>query len=1033
MRGNLSFTTAERLLPAFLTALAKAGEADLALAIARGDVRDRHDWGMATLLTRTRRGQIWSDAASLASPLAPAELELGLRRLEQLVPMHGPGMQADLARSTEKVHELLRQSSSTAENLVHVVANLDRLTGALLERSFSQFARSHQPELPAPNCPFRGLYAFGLDDAALFYGREVLVTRLVSRLKEQRFLAILGESGCGKSSLALAGLASALRSDLPELAITTLRPSHDPLAQWQASVGQATAAQQLVIIDQFEELFTLCDDQSQRRTFIQRLLGLRQTHYVLVTMRADFWVDCAHHADLISVMQHAHELIAPMTAPELQWAMEHQAHEGKIIFEEGLSQIILDDVTDEPGAMPLLQHALQELWKRRYGRFLRLTDYLNIGGVQEAIAQTARSVYSGLPEEDRPLARQIFLQLTRVDTTLEADVRRDTRRRVALAQLCGDEAEGGPIRRLIERLADARLIVKRVNAAAGLDDVEVEIAHEALIRHWPDLRAWLNADREQLTFREMLRTSAREWEISGRMADLLVHRGTRLDQAERDLARQANAVSELERRYLAACRTQVKAEQPLKYLDRVGWALIVHPNEPVSVLQALWPLIDLRMRQMNFTQRDFAFEADETCGAWLARHTNEYQYTWLNHVGSIPPVLLYRHEEPFLDWLARHETGPGAPDLSRLPYYLLIVGKPGPTHADDQVYIPFTFQYLLDVQRAVGRLHFATLKAYAYYARSVVASESGHLSVPQRMAYFATRHVMDTGTRLSHEKLVLPLITALRNRHSDWNAETWLEAAATRSNLAQLFGSHQNPALLFTAGHGVELPHKDECFRDHLGALVTHDWTTIGRPEREHWFAGEDLATNARLLGGIAFFLANSSAGAAIYDNFHFDQERRRKQIAPHDMLAQLPQALLSHKQGGMLAVIGHVEGAWTFSFANDKKTSVIESFVQCLSRLMDGYPVGAALEPFNQRYAELAAVLSQQIETIGFRPSGAQATQPDPHKLQESWRRINDARNYIIIGDPAVRLPPTSPLADDQPRPSLAEIEALMAAESAA
>lgn len=147
--------------------------------------------------------------------------------------------------------------------------------------------------------------------------------------------------------------------------------------------------------------------------------------------------------------------------------------------------------------------------------------------------------------------------------------------------------------------------------------------------------------------------------------------------------------------------------------------------------------------------------------------------------------------------------------------------------------------------------------------------------------------------------------------------------------------------------------------------------------------------------------------------------------MAPYAFLAKLPQSLLSHSQGGMLAIIGRVERAWTFSFSNGAAKSMIEPFIQCMNRLMDGYPVGAALEPFNQRYAEAAAILTRELEDIKF------GKQVPPAELARLWMQLNDARNYIVIGDPAARLPPTSVLANDHPRPTLAEIEALMAEES--
>src|SRR6516162_2093073 len=168
----------------------------------------------------------------------------------------------------------------------------------------------------------------------------------------------------------------------------------------------------LYIVDQFEELFTMCKDEGLRRAFIAELLELAKSDRVVLTMRADFWGECADYKDLKERMEARQELVAPMNAAELRAAMEQQAAKVGLRFEADLSNTMLDEVAGEPGAMPLLQHALLELWKRRHGRWLRASEYRALGGVKQAIAQTADRLYDGLPSPEQKRVRDIFVRLT---------------------------------------------------------------------------------------------------------------------------------------------------------------------------------------------------------------------------------------------------------------------------------------------------------------------------------------------------------------------------------------------------------------------------------------------------------------------------------------------------------------------------------------------------------------------------------------------------------------------------------------------
>ncbi len=384
---------------------------------------------------------------------------------------------------------------------------------------------------------------------------------------------MLGPSGSGKSSAVLAGLLPALLKREPELAFVTLRPGASPQAQLDTALARLRKPQTgerdrptggstvrpeapVVVIDQFEELFTLCRDDAERVAFLDRLLALRATQRVVLTMRADFWGECAPYPALREMMQAHQELIAPMSEIELRSAMEQQAAAvgppGGLRFEADLAGIILDDVRGEPGAMPLLQHALLELWRRRSGRWLPAAGYRAIGGVQQAIARTADDLCAQLPAADLARVQDVFLRLTRLDEDgAPGGSRRDTRRRVELDELTPAEGDPAQTRALVARLADARLVVTETDPVSGR--VVVEVAHEALIRYWPRLRGWLEEDLADLRLREGIRQAALDWEAGKGDESLLLHRGARLEDAEALATRGRVALNRRERAYVRAC------------------------------------------------------------------------------------------------------------------------------------------------------------------------------------------------------------------------------------------------------------------------------------------------------------------------------------------------------------------------------------------------------------------------------------------------------------------------------------------------
>ena len=432
-------------------------------------------------------------------------------------------------------------------------------------------------------------------------------------------------------------------------------------------------------------------------------------------------------------------------------------------------------------------------------------------------------------------------------------------------------------------------------------------------------------------------------------------------------------LSELRFRYRSASAQHwgVKAGIDTRKLDQTGWGVIFPAKGDPAVQEALQPLLDLRKQQAGDTFR----------------------------VYSGPDG--YRPNETKGKWLARHGAGPGPANPDKVPYYLLIVGDPAT--------IPFRFQSQLDVQYAVGRIHFETLTEYANYAQSVVTSESGKVKLPRQMTFFGVANSDDRATQLSADNLLTPLYNGLQayaqEKKSGWQFDTVMRAAATKSQLSRILGGAATPALLFAASHGMAFSNGAARQQAHQGALLCQDWPgpRLWRNSpipQDFYYAGDDLAADASLLGLMAFFFACYGAGTPENDEFSKQAFKAREAIAPQPFLAHLPQKMLGHPRGGALAVIGHVERAWGYSFSwpgAGTQTTVFESTLQ---QLLEGYPVGAALEFFNERYAELATVLSDELEEID---AGKKA---DPYELPGLWTANNDARGYTILGDPAVRLP---------------------------
>ncbi|MBK8174037.1 MAG: TIR domain-containing protein [Rhodospirillales bacterium] len=442
------------------------------------------------------------------------------------------------------------------------------LASAILCEPPGPQARQRSEAIRAAICPYRGLRPFREEDEPFFFGRSAFTDALTTAAVRQPFVAVIGASGSGKSSVVRAGLIPRLRKgegaqvwdaltfvpgDRPliNLAAALLPALQGDLSEVDrlAEIGRLAAhladgtvglrdvlarvlAKQpgtdrlLLFVDQWEELYTLCSDDVVRRAFIEHLLGATATDavHVVLTLRGDFVGHALASRELSDRLQDAVVTVGPMTREELTETITRPAERVGLVFETGLVESILDDVGDEPGNLPLLEFLLEGLWAERRGNVLCYDAYQRHGRVAGAIAYRAEDVFARtLTEAEREAAQRLLIRMVRPGDGME-----DTRRRAALPE------SDAVVNATIRKLAGERLVVTERNSGTG--EVTVELAHEALIRGWLRLRGWVDQDREFLRTRERLAAQARLWEAEGRSVDRLLPRGRWLVEGEDLLA-----------------------------------------------------------------------------------------------------------------------------------------------------------------------------------------------------------------------------------------------------------------------------------------------------------------------------------------------------------------------------------------------------------------------------------------------------------------------------------------------------------------
>ncbi|GAA0288274.1 WD40 repeat domain-containing protein [Streptomyces turgidiscabies] len=401
--------------------------------------------------------------------------------------------------------------------------------------------------------PYRGLARFEPDDHALFFGRDRLVEEARELVCTHRFAVVFGASGSGKSSLLRAGLIPHLRAEIARrgapAALRVLTPGARPAQTYgHLLTPKDGEPESWVVVDQFEEVFTLCRDTRERSHFIDLLLAARNPDSrlrVLIAVRADFYARCAEHRELADALRGAGLLVGPMNAEELREAVVGPAQAAGLLVERELTARIVDEVQDQPGALPMLSHALLETWRRRRSRMLTLAGYEAVGGVLGAIAATAEDVYGRLSGAQARTARQLLLRLIE-----PGQGNADTRRPLVRAEL--DDWNGDDVPVVVDRLAHARLVT--------VDEDGVQLAHEALITCWPRLRGWIEEDRERLRHHRRLTEAARAWLEHDRDPGAL-YRGSRLVRAEELFADDRSGLTAPECAFLTAALAAREAER----------------------------------------------------------------------------------------------------------------------------------------------------------------------------------------------------------------------------------------------------------------------------------------------------------------------------------------------------------------------------------------------------------------------------------------------------------------------------------------
>lgn len=479
------------------------------------------------------------------------------------------GALAWLRRASE---EVVRSAAVRTESFgADLNAARDELSRGVLAL---QDTEARAPVLRPSGCPWPGLAAYNASDALLFAGRERLIAELVARVASSSLVALVGNSGSGKSSVVRAGLMPALADGvLPGSAgwrQLVMRPGGHPMRElarvaiggrdrhWQVSEdlgsllerglrGEAGHERVVLVVDQFEEVWTAGEEPGERQQFLDTVAELAVCGRVLIVLviRSDFVGELADHPALASLVGEGTVLVGAPRDAEVRRAVLLPAQRCGLVLETGLVDAVVDDAGREPGVLPLLSTAMSRLWQRRVGETLTLRDYVADGGLSGAIARLAEDHFSSLSLAEQAATRVVLLRLAG-----PGDGEGVVRRRAALTELVAIEVPG--VADVVQKLASARLVT--------VSEGHAEVAHEALFRDWPRLRGWLDMDATSRDLLRRLTADAAEWEAHGR-DETALWRGTRLLAGTEAAQARSSEVTTREREFLAAAQERTEAEQ----------------------------------------------------------------------------------------------------------------------------------------------------------------------------------------------------------------------------------------------------------------------------------------------------------------------------------------------------------------------------------------------------------------------------------------------------------------------------------------
>ncbi|QSJ17141.1 caspase family protein [Nostoc sp. UHCC 0702] len=452
-------------------------------------------------------------------------------------------------------------------------------------------------------CPYMGLKAFSEKDTQFFYGQEALTQRIINEVNQKSFLAVVGASGSGKSSVVQAGLMAQLRlgKQIPtseQWWIKCLRPGENPIAELARIMANAdetpsytqgllhlggegfvrwlrtrTEPMVVLVIDQFEELFTLAAA-SDRQLFLDILLEALEyaadRFKLIITLRADFITSCLEVPLLSKKLQESHVLVPPrLTAENYRQVIEKPAQQVELKVQSGLVELLLQDLQQSAGDLPLLQFVLEQLWEHRDQNTGELTVKAyreKIGGIQSALERKSQAVYDSLAPDEKTVAQWIFLSLTRLGEGTE-----DTKRQVRKSNLFEGKYSPVIVERTLQKFIAAKLIVVKLAEDESnigqsrthdeiteelqliKSEVTVEVAHEILIRHWSTLRWWLDENRDRLHQQQRLEKKVKEWQAKNKHPDFLLQK-TQLTEAEAFYHKYKDDLKPQEREYIQASK-----------------------------------------------------------------------------------------------------------------------------------------------------------------------------------------------------------------------------------------------------------------------------------------------------------------------------------------------------------------------------------------------------------------------------------------------------------------------------------------------